>query len=219
MENSLAHAALMDATYRHQRLFYDLTRRYYLLGRDRLIARLAPPPGSRILEIACGTGRNLDRIGRAYPECRLYGLDISEEMLRSARTKLDGTAALAQADACRFDSARLFGVAGFDRIVLSYSLSMIPDWHGALAEAARHLAPGGELHIVDFGTQSGLPNWFRTGLRAWLRKFHVTPRDDFGRVLTCVADATGSTAQTESLYRGYAQSGVLVRRREIGARF
>lgn len=38
------HAALMDATYRHQRRIYDVTRRHFLLGRDRLIAELDPPP-------------------------------------------------------------------------------------------------------------------------------------------------------------------------------
>jgi len=82
------HAALMDATYRHQRRIYDVTRRHFLLGRDRLIAELDPPPGARVLEIACGTGRNLDLIGRRWPGCRLSGLDISQEMLASARARL-----------------------------------------------------------------------------------------------------------------------------------
>lgn len=217
MDLSRSHAALMDSTYRHQRLIYDLTRRYYLPGRDRLIVGLAPPPGARILEIACGTGRNLDRIDRAHPGCRLHGLDISEEMLHTARAKLGGRASLARADACRFSSSRLFGIAEFDRIVLSYGLSMIPDWQGALAEAARHLAPGGELHIVDFGSQSELPDWFRSGLRAWLRRFHVTPRDDLGAELQQLADTTGLAARSGSLFRGYSQFGVLARAAEPGA--
>jgi S-adenosylmethionine-diacylgycerolhomoserine-N-methlytransferase len=211
VDGSLSHAALMDATYRRQRLIYDLTRAYYLLGRDHLIANLAPPPGARILEVACGTGRNLDRIAAAYPDCELYGLDISEEMLRSARAKLGARATLAQADACRFDPMALFGVPGFDRIVLSYSLSMIPDWTGALSEAARHLAPRGELHIVDFGTQERLPGWFRRGLRAWLARFHVTPRDDLHAVLHRVAGELGGAIACQTLYRDYAQYGALTR--------
>jgi S-adenosylmethionine-diacylgycerolhomoserine-N-methlytransferase len=211
MDGSLSHAALMDATYRRQRLIYDLTRAWYLLGRDHLIARLAPQPGARILEVACGTGRNLERIAAAYPDCALYGLDISEEMLRSARAKLGARAGLARADACRFDPVTLFGVAGFDRIVLSYSLSMIPDWTGALSEAARHLAPEGELHIVDFGTQRRLPVWFRGGLRAWLAKFHVTPRDDLPAALRQAADAVGGTSVSQPLYRDYARYGALTR--------
>jgi S-adenosylmethionine-diacylgycerolhomoserine-N-methlytransferase len=52
-------AELMNRTYRHQRHIYDVTRKYYLFGRDRLIARLDPPAGGRVLEIGCGTARNL----------------------------------------------------------------------------------------------------------------------------------------------------------------
>ncbi|MEO0441817.1 MAG: SAM-dependent methyltransferase, partial [Pseudomonadota bacterium] len=53
------HARLMDRVYRSQSGLYDVTRKYYLLGRDQLIRDLAPPPGGRVLEIGCGTARNL----------------------------------------------------------------------------------------------------------------------------------------------------------------
>ena len=49
----------MNRMYRRQRHIYDGTRRYYLLGRDRLISGLKPAPGASVLEIGCGTGRNL----------------------------------------------------------------------------------------------------------------------------------------------------------------
>jgi len=60
-------AVRMDRQYRWQRHIYDLTRKPYLLGRDRLVAELLPTPGARVLEIGCGTGRNLIRIARTYP--------------------------------------------------------------------------------------------------------------------------------------------------------
>ena len=44
MSDTAVSAHLMDRIYRHQRHIYDWTRRYYLLGRDRAIVRLAPPP-------------------------------------------------------------------------------------------------------------------------------------------------------------------------------
>jgi SAM-dependent methyltransferase len=124
------HAALMDEVYRGQRHIYDFTRKYYLFGRDTLIAGLAAAPGMRVLEVACGTGRNLAKIGRAWPGMRLFGLDISAEMLKSARAALGDAARLGQGDACAFDAQALLGEPQFDRIVLSYSLSMIPDWGG-----------------------------------------------------------------------------------------
>ncbi len=205
-----SHAALMDATYRRQRIIYDATRKYYLLGRDHLIRNLNPPEGGKVLEVACGTGRNLAKIADRYPGCDLYGLDISSEMLTSARAKLKGRATLAQADACNFDPAEVFGTPKFDRIILSYSLSMIPDWTAALATSARHLAPGGELHLVDFGDQQGLPAWFRAGLHAWLAKFHVTPRADLEHELTTLAQSLGAQSDTTPLYRSYARYGRLV---------
>jgi S-adenosylmethionine-diacylgycerolhomoserine-N-methlytransferase len=75
-------AALMDRMYRRQRHIYDLSRKFYLLVRDEAIARLRPAPGDKVLEIACGTGRNLIQLARAYPEARLFGLDVSRECLR-----------------------------------------------------------------------------------------------------------------------------------------
>lgn len=205
------HAALMDGVYRHQRRIYDLTRAWYLLGRDRLIDGLAPPPGGSVLEIACGTGRNLDRIGRRHASVRLCGLDISAQMLASARAKLRRRARLARADACAFDPVALFDEPGFDRVVLSYSLSMIPDWRGALGAALNAVAPGGELHVVDFGSQARLPRWFRRGLRAWLARFHVTPRDALRAELERLAEAAGATLRWEGLHRDYAQHAVLAR--------
>ncbi len=205
------HAALMDATYRHQRHIYDATRRFFLLGRNRLIADLAPPPGARVLEVACGTGRNLALIGTCYPETRLFGLDISAQMLRSARARLGERAVLVEADACAFDGARTFGEPVFERIVLSYSLSMIPDWREALATAARHLAPGGELHVVDFGDQGGLPRWFRAGLRDWLSRFHVEPRRDLDPAMEQIAGTLRWDVRIRPLYRDYARYGVLRR--------
>lgn len=211
MTAGTGHAALMDAVYRRQRLIYDTTRKYFLFGRDTVIEGLDIRRGAAVLEVACGTGRNLARIGARWPGARLYGFDISEQMLISARAKLGPRAALAQGDACRYDPQALFGVPGFDRIVISYALSMIPDWEGALRESARRLAPGGSLHIVDFGTQDRLPGWFRRSLRAWLAKFHVTPRDTLPEVLARVAQDTGTQAETRSLMRGYATLAVLHR--------
>ena len=46
---------------------------------------------------------------------------------------------------------------GFDRIVISYALSMIPPWEAVTAQAIARLSPGGSLHLVDFGDQAGLP--------------------------------------------------------------
>ncbi|MFQ6547689.1 class I SAM-dependent methyltransferase [Aestuariibius sp. 2305UL40-4] len=199
------HGQLMDDVYRYQRLIYDITRKYYLLGRDHLIAEMAPKEDAHILEVACGTGRNLALIRRRYPGRTLYGLDISEQMLATARAKLDDEIALAMGDACAFDPKALFDRENFDHIVLSYSLSMIPDWRGAISHATSQLARGGTLHIVDFGDQSDLPVWFKKVLRNWLIRFHVAPRDGLEGILHEMVQTERLRVQHQPLFRTYAQ--------------
>jgi S-adenosylmethionine-diacylgycerolhomoserine-N-methlytransferase len=172
------HAGLMDSIYRSQRHIYDVTRKYYLFGRDRMIAGLDLTQGGSVLELGCGTGRNLDLIGKRWPGARLFGLDISAEMLKSAEAKLGADATLAQGDATGFDAEALFGQAQFDRVVLSFATSMIPEWVAALAQASALVAPGGSLHVVDFGDMRGLPAPLRLMLKFWLAQFHVSPRLD-----------------------------------------
>ena len=209
MSDTAAMSNLMDGIYRRQRHLYDSTRKYYLLGRDRLIERLLPPAGGRVLEIGCGTARNLVQAARRYPNVEFYGIDISWEMLETARRSVirEGVTAhiqLAQADASRFDPALLFGVPCFSRIFVSYSLSMIPQWPAVLTCAKQWLAPGGELHIVDFGRQEGLPVAFKILLRGWLRQFHVHPRDELETEL----GRLGLPFRVERPFRGYAQYAV-----------
>jgi S-adenosylmethionine-diacylgycerolhomoserine-N-methlytransferase len=204
----------MDGTYRWQRHIYDLTRKYYLLGRDRLIDGLDAPANAAILELGCGTGRNLVMAAQRYPDARLYGLDISTEMLATAQRSVDGRALssriqLAQDDATRFDAEALFGIAQFDRVFVSYSLSMIPGWEKTVSAALASLKPGGSLHIVDFGQQEGLPRWFRGLLHAWLAKFHVTPRDRLREVLESESARVGASPCFETLYSGYAALAVI----------
>jgi S-adenosylmethionine-diacylgycerolhomoserine-N-methlytransferase len=177
------HAALMDRVYRRQRYIYDLTRKYYLFGRDRLIRELQLKPGARVLEVGCGTSRNLIKIARAYPDATLFGLDASAEMLAESaraveRAGLTGRIKLVQAYAEDLTPA-LFGESRpFDAIVFSYALSMIPDWKLALSAAHRALAPGGTVHVVDFGDLKGLGPVAERLLRGWLALFHVAPRDE-----------------------------------------
>lgn len=204
------HGDLMDRIYRHQRHFYDATRKYYLLGRDQLIGALSPPRQGTVLEIGCGTGRNLLAVRRRYEEARLFGLDISEEMLITARRNSAGKdITYAKADAAAFDPQELFGQARFDRIFISYALSMIPSWQPVLATANQMLAPDGELHVVDFGQQERLPKVFRSTLRSWLASFHVTPRAHLREVIEQLAGQDGASVEFVPIKGGYAWRLVL----------
>jgi S-adenosylmethionine-diacylgycerolhomoserine-N-methlytransferase len=211
-----ANTALMNRIYRRQRHIYNATRKYFLLGRDRVIDRLDARTAHRVLEIGCGTGRNLVLAAERYPGAIFFGIDISTEMLNSAiaaigAAGLSSRVRVAHADAVTFDPQRLFGTPRFDRIFISYSLSMIPGWRTVLDLAVVSLAPGGELHVVDFGGQARLPRSLRTTLRWWLSLFHVTPRDRLELELDARARRCGATVRTERPYRDYAFYAVLKR--------
>jgi S-adenosylmethionine-diacylgycerolhomoserine-N-methlytransferase len=200
-------ALLMDRIYGWQTGIYDVTRKPYLLGRDRLISSLAPPVGGQVLEIGCGTGRNLVEAARRWPYANFHGFDISRVMLKKAAAKigkagLSWQVELAQGDATSFPES-LFRIEKFDRIFFSYTLSMIPAWERALEHAVSRLAPGGALMIADFGDQRDLPQTFRVLLRRWLSLFHVEPRDHMEAVIREVAARHGVQADFVRLYGSY----------------
>lgn len=205
------HASKMDQVYRYQRYIYDITRKYYLLGRDRAVLKLHVPEGGSLLEVACGTGRNLLFAQKFYPNAKLFGLDISSEMLAQAERNFRAEPHQPQlriADASAFH-AQEFGEEGFDRILISYALSMIPNWEEAVACALRALNSGGSLHIVDFGQQEDLPKRFKRFLHRWLARFHVTPRANMREVLARQAEKAHAKLEFTPLYRGYAWHAIL----------
>ncbi len=202
--------------YRHQRRVYDFTRCYYLLGREGLIEGLRPPNYGSILEVGCGTASNLIAAAKLYPTARLFGFDISSEMLRTAQQSVTrrGFAeriTLTEGNGTAFDGQTLFGIPAFDRIFTSYTLSMIPNWPAVLDEMARHLAPGGSIHIVDFGDCAGLPRLAKTALYGWLGKFHVSPRQNLHAIASAAGNRAGLQVKYQSLFGGYAQTAILQR--------
>lgn len=209
---SLAHAAAMDRMYRLTRHVYDLTRKPYLLGRDRMIAGLAVPKGGTVLEVGCGTARNLVKVGESYPGARLHGVDISEVMLATAtgNVRRSGLAIrLAEGDATTFDAGTAFGVERFDRVYFSYALSMIPDWKQALAHGLDLVAGGGRLAVVDFGFCEGLGTPARLTLHGWLGLFHVAPRAELAGEMERLARKRGLPFRFETPFGGYAVIGVI----------
>ncbi len=177
-KNSVEAFEKMDKMYRHQRYFYDLTRKYYLLGRDRLIREMRISDGDNVLEIGCGTARNLIILAQKYPNVNFYGLDASSEMLKTAQTKIDAknikniTLKTALADDFTFD--KTFELKDkFDVIFFSYAVSIIPPWRESIENALENLKSGKTLYIVDFYDQADLPEGFQKILKGWLKQFHV----------------------------------------------
>jgi S-adenosylmethionine-diacylgycerolhomoserine-N-methlytransferase len=200
----------MDRMYRWTRYVYDFSRKYYLLGRDRLLAAIELKPGDRVLEIGCGTARNLIRLARARPDVRCYGLDASNEMLATATAKvkarrLEERITLTHCLAEELNYEKTFGLeAPFDAAFFSYSLSMIPTWNQAIDAAVANIKRGSAFYVVDFWDQGGWPGWFRWLLKFWLDQFHVHYRPELLEYLRDL-DARGiGTLTVQSVAGRYA---------------
>jgi S-adenosylmethionine-diacylgycerolhomoserine-N-methlytransferase len=201
-------AAAMDRMYRHQRHVYDLTRKFYLFGRDRMIRSLRPRPGERLCEIGCGTARNLIRLARRYPAIELYGVDVSAEMLKTAdaaiaRAGLGARITTRRCLAEALDARATFALdRPFDGVVCCYALSMMAAWPTVVEGALANLKPGGRLDIVDFWND--WPQWARQPLAAWLARFDVTPRPELAERLRQRALRRGGHLTVAPILGGYA---------------
>ena len=199
----------MDRMYRFQRYFYDATRKYYLLGRDKLIREMKIEPNANTLEIGCGTGRNLIILAEKHPRANFFGLDASAAMLETAGKKIESkklrNIRLATALADDFSFDKTFGLEKpFDRIFFSYSISMIPAWRESIADALANLAAGEKLFIVDFSDQRDLPAWFRRILQLWLKQFHVKYPAELLPHLRDLERGGAGKLKIKSLYRNYS---------------
>ncbi|WP_433379455.1 class I SAM-dependent methyltransferase [Actinoplanes sp. CA-142083] len=170
-EGQAAHRAFLDRYYRLTHHVYDVSRKYFLFGRDGVLERLLASDWTTLVELGPGTGRNLARLHRRRPGATLGGLEASEVMRAHARRRCPW-ARIEPGFAEDGDIGAVLGTPP-QRILMSYCLSMFMDKERAIANARRHLAPGGELWVVDFSDLSGLPTLPRQAMRKFLSAFHV----------------------------------------------
>ena len=148
-------------------------------GREAAIQLLDIRRGQQILEVGIGTGLNLP----LYPsDCRIAGIDLSEEMLKKAQEKvvelsLDNVT-LKTMDATVMD----FGEDEFDSAVATYTISAVPDPVGVLREMRRVVKPGGNIVLLNhFRSQGPLAGRFEDLVApvctrlGWKSNLHLEP--------------------------------------------
>ena len=142
------HRERLEAFYRPQAQAYDRFRERLLHGRREMIALLAPPSGSRVVELGGGTGRNLEYFGARISSFAAVELvDLCPALLEQARLRCWRWS---NVNVICADATTWRPRVPVDCVYLSYALTMIPDWQAAIANALAMLKPGGTLAVVDF---------------------------------------------------------------------
>jgi phosphatidylethanolamine/phosphatidyl-N-methylethanolamine N-methyltransferase len=157
-------------------LVYDLVfGAVFERGRHAAIAA-AESIGGRILEVGVGTGLALQYYSAKN---RLWGVDISEPMLRKAQQRIDELKLRNVEALCVMDAEHLdFLDASFDVVVAQYVITTVPNPEATLDEFARVLKPGGEIVLVsrvgaEAGLRRALEHWFAPAARklGWRTEF------------------------------------------------
>jgi len=130
---------------------WDELRSLYVSESDveaAIVKAAGPGPFRRLVDLGSGTGRMLTLLGPRAETA--IGLDLSQQMLNIAR----GHAAEAGLDRCELRHGDIFATrlpdACADLVVVHQVLHYLSDPGAAMAEAARLVAPGGQLLVVDF---------------------------------------------------------------------
>lgn len=148
MPRAASHADALVAFYGPQSEHYDRFRERLLAGRAELIAGLPLPDRAHVVELGGGTGRNAEFFGKRLARIeRFEVVDLCRPLLAQARER---ARRIAQLHAVEADATTYRPVQPVDGVLLSYALTMIPDWQSAIANAIAMLKPGGVLGVVDF---------------------------------------------------------------------
>jgi SAM-dependent methyltransferase len=107
--------------------------------------------GSRLIDVACGTGIFAEMLLQRYPNLRITGVDISTEMLEQARERITDTPFRANVEWLQGHAEQLpVASSQFDILTCNNAFHLVQDAPAALAEFRRVLKPGGALVIVDW---------------------------------------------------------------------
>jgi SAM-dependent methyltransferase len=150
----------------------------YAAIHDRVVVALAIEPGTRVLDVACGTGAVAQRAARAGAD--VVGIDISADQLAKARL-----AAEREGLTIRFDEGDCqqlpYGDAEFDAVASAFGAIFAADHQRTAGELARVCRPGGRLALTAWGIDGWSETHTRAGrefphdvdAREWSREEHV----------------------------------------------
>jgi ubiquinone/menaquinone biosynthesis C-methylase UbiE len=125
---------------------------------ERVIESLAPQPGDRWLDLACGTGAIAERASAAGAQ--VTGLDLAPVLIETAKERaeeqgLDIDYVVGDVEQLTFDDA------SFEKVSSTCGIMFAPDHEATAREIARVTAPGGRLALANWTPTGGLAKMFK----------------------------------------------------------
>ncbi len=168
---------------------YNRIARWYRLGepaillppgmRRRAVKRLSLKAGDTVVEVGCGTGRNLALLAEAVGAAgHVIGVDATPGMLARAQ-RLVARRRWRNVRLELVDASKLTLDRPADAVFFSYSYSVLPEREPVLDRAWDVLRPGGRLVVVDAGLTPNLIGRLLTPIGEWLAR--VFPGDPYSR--------------------------------------
>ena len=116
------------------------------------VERLRPAPGSRILDVCCGSGASaLPAAAMAGPTGSVLGIDLAEKLLERARAKA-AERGLGNTEFRRGDLLDLrLPIDHFDAVICVFGIFFVPDMAAAVRALWQVLRPGGKLAVTTWG--------------------------------------------------------------------
>ncbi len=155
MPRAASQAERLAAFYAPQADHYDRFRERLLQGREQMIAKLPVVDAARVVDLGGGTGRNIEFFGERARRIESYDVvDLCAPMLEHAHAR---GRRYPQLRAVHGDASCWQPSEPVDVVILSYALTMIPNWRAAIVNAIAMLKPGGVLGVVDFYVAADQP--------------------------------------------------------------
>jgi demethylmenaquinone methyltransferase/2-methoxy-6-polyprenyl-1,4-benzoquinol methylase len=155
---------------------YDLSSNlYYLIGvrvakfRREAVRALKLRQGSRVVDLACGTGLNFKYLEEAVgPLGHIVGVDMTAAMLAQARKRVESTG-WRNVDLVEGDATQVILDQPVDGVLCTFAISLIPEHRALIRSLAAQLDVGGRMVLLDVKSGEGIVSILNP-LAVWLTR-------------------------------------------------
>lgn len=136
--------------YSSQAKYYDAYRQQMLHGKRPLMSKIPYNRNDRILILGAGTGDLIDYLPNTDKFAKITLVDLCLPLLEKAKERITGLGSPQNIDIVHVDATKYSDLTRYDIVIITYALTMIPNWRDIIPVIKTNLRPGGYLAISDF---------------------------------------------------------------------